>query len=437
MKKCYNCDESGHLAHQCGKPKKENRVCFNCDEPGHLAHHCRQPKRTNRGGYAGAAARAVAGDGDEEEEVGNQRTEQQVKAYTKKVAFRRGMEMSQARLERGKKEKNYLLLVHKMGGEVTLEMVVEMLDEMGMDGTQVLAIGQHPEKGNSCLEILFHPDMAVDLGEMNRKVAEKGFDYDVDHIGYSTETVHVRKIPLTANPKEVVELIRQAISPYVSKLVDILPTVWKLQEGDDSHNRILKGKLDGNYRVRFVPLEKEVIPGFIPIGPECVKAEVRYGKFDDRNLLCSNCFGNGHTKGDRVCTASVEEGWMAYVEKFKGKSAELASAQGITVEAQLSAMEKQEKKYEELNTQFSASMKSADYREDLLQRQVVLLVEKGRKFDDKEIDVLVSMRGEMRKKERKIQKLKDYISGVDVAGGDWDEMPMVWKLAIVRMKTRR
>ena len=179
------------------------------------------------------------------------------------------------------------------------------------------------------------------------------------------------------------ELIRQAISPYVSKLVDIVPTLWQLQEGDDSHNRILKGKLDGNYRVRFVPLEKEVIPGFIPIGPECVKAEVRYGKFDDRNLLCSNCFGNGHTKGDRVCTASVEEGWMAYVEKFKGKSAELASAQGITVEAQLSAMEKQEKKYEDLNTQFSASMKSADYREDLLQRQVVLLVEKGRKFDIK------------------------------------------------------
>ena len=78
MRKCYNCDESGHLSHQCGKPKKENRVCFNCDEPGHLAHQCRQPKRTNRGGYAGAAARAVAG--DEEEEVGNQRTEQQVKA---------------------------------------------------------------------------------------------------------------------------------------------------------------------------------------------------------------------------------------------------------------------------------------------------------------------------------------------------------------------
>ena len=39
-----------------------------------------------------------------------------------------------------------------------------------------------------------------------------------------------------------------------------------------------------------------------------------------------------------------------------------------------------------------------------------MLQEKGRKFDDKEIDVLVSMRGEMKKKDGKIEKLLVQIS---------------------------
>ena len=407
-KKCHNCQDPGHLSWACKEPKK----CNNCQVPGHLAWECKEPRKAYGGGYAGAAARAVGGAGEEmdggnrkDEEVRNLGTEKQVKAFWKKISFKRGMEMNHARMERGMKEKNYLLLLHKTGGEVTLAKIVEILDEMGIDFMQVMAINQHPDKLSSCVEILFKPELDVDLGEMNRKVGEIGLDYDVDPIGYSTETVHVRRIPLTANPKEVVDLIRQAISPYVTRIVDISPTFWKLTEKAKEHrfNMMLDGKLDGNYRVRFVPLEKVVIPGFIPIGPECVKAEVRYGKQDDRNLLCSNCFLEGHMKGDSACTASVEEGWMAYVDRFNQKSAELAVAQGLPANAHQSEYEKLKERYDKVNHSWT-------HKEARLIKEIEMLEDNGRKADGKDIDLLVSLRGDMKKKEVRIQKLKDLIT---------------------------
>ena len=427
-KKCHNCQDPGHLSWACKEPKK----CNNCQVPGHLAWECKEPRKAYGGGYAGAAARAVGGAGEEmdggnrkDEEVRNLGTEKQVKAFWKKISFKRGMEMNHARMERGMKEKNYLLLLHKTGGEVTLAKIVEILDEMGIDFMQVMAINQHPDKLSSCVEILFKPELDVDLGEMNRKVGEIGLDYDVDPIGYSTETVHVRRIPLTANPKEVVDLIRQAISPYITRIVDISPTCWKLTEKAKEHrfNMMLDGKLDGNYRVRFVPLEKVVIPGFIPIGPECVKAEVRYGKQDDRNLLCSNCFLEGHMKGDSACTASVEEGWMAYVDRFNQKSAELAAAQGLPANAYQGEMEKLQKKYDELEDLLTKRWNVAESRYGMYQRSIDRLEEKGVKLDGKEIDPLIVLRAEMRKKDKDILRLKAYLSGLGgVVGGDWEDL---------------
>ena len=116
---------------------RTRKKCFNCSEPGHFSAQCPKPKRTDGGGYAAAAAHAIAGEEDEdakeererrEEEVRIQSaTEKQVKAYWKKLNFKRGMDMNLARTERGMKQKNYLLLAHKTGGDVSLDMVVEML----------------------------------------------------------------------------------------------------------------------------------------------------------------------------------------------------------------------------------------------------------------------------------------------------------------------
>ncbi|XP_071056956.1 uncharacterized protein [Onthophagus taurus] len=43
-KKCYNCNESGHLAVNCSRPKK--RRCFSCNQPGHIASECTNKNST-------------------------------------------------------------------------------------------------------------------------------------------------------------------------------------------------------------------------------------------------------------------------------------------------------------------------------------------------------------------------------------------------------
>lgn len=39
--RCYNCNESGHIATGCTKPRRERGTCYKCGRPGHLATYCR------------------------------------------------------------------------------------------------------------------------------------------------------------------------------------------------------------------------------------------------------------------------------------------------------------------------------------------------------------------------------------------------------------
>jgi hypothetical protein len=41
--KCYNCNDFGHMAKECKKPK--NTTCYNCGKEGHIAKYCRKPKK--------------------------------------------------------------------------------------------------------------------------------------------------------------------------------------------------------------------------------------------------------------------------------------------------------------------------------------------------------------------------------------------------------
>lgn len=43
-RKCYNCNESGHFAVDCTKPKRERGSCFKCGKFGHRANQCSSPE---------------------------------------------------------------------------------------------------------------------------------------------------------------------------------------------------------------------------------------------------------------------------------------------------------------------------------------------------------------------------------------------------------
>ncbi|KYN23206.1 Gag-Pol polyprotein [Trachymyrmex cornetzi] len=38
--KCYNCNEMGHIATKCPKPKRGRRACFKCWQTGHQSKDC-------------------------------------------------------------------------------------------------------------------------------------------------------------------------------------------------------------------------------------------------------------------------------------------------------------------------------------------------------------------------------------------------------------
>lgn len=46
-RKCYNCNEDGHLATNCTKPKRERGSCYKCGELGHKVNQCKSSEDVN------------------------------------------------------------------------------------------------------------------------------------------------------------------------------------------------------------------------------------------------------------------------------------------------------------------------------------------------------------------------------------------------------
>ena len=96
-------------------------------------------------------------------------------AKMKSIAQQRKRECEDARLKRGKKEKNYILFVNKAGGFTTRMMIAEMLEVLSIDFSKVISLQNDPEK-NSTVEVLLKEEVDVDLVSYNRILTENTFD---------------------------------------------------------------------------------------------------------------------------------------------------------------------------------------------------------------------------------------------------------------------
>ena len=53
---CFNCQEVGHRAADCTRPRKEgknDKTCFNCQKPGHLSRDCPEERKQRSNNYEG------------------------------------------------------------------------------------------------------------------------------------------------------------------------------------------------------------------------------------------------------------------------------------------------------------------------------------------------------------------------------------------------
>ena len=219
------------------------------------------------------------------------------------IAYQRKMEIEKARSKRGKQEKNYILFINKESNAVTPKIVVaEMLEALEIGMEKIHSIQNDPER-NSVVEVLLKEEVQVDMEKYNRVLSSRNFPFEAISIGMRTDSVIVRKLQLTAKPEVVAQQIREAVRPFVVRVLDVVPLKWRIlnEDKEQKYYKIYNVKYDGNYKVTFVPKEDQVIPGYIPVGPEKVRGEARYPKGEDKNLRCSNCFQEGHLRGDANC----------------------------------------------------------------------------------------------------------------------------------------
>lgn len=70
--KCYNCNQPGHLAKDCQKPRRERGSCYVCGEFGHMAANC--PSKSSKEGEEAPQVSSVYEDPEEEGSVEHRKT---------------------------------------------------------------------------------------------------------------------------------------------------------------------------------------------------------------------------------------------------------------------------------------------------------------------------------------------------------------------------
>lgn len=167
-------------------------------------------------------------------------------------------------------------------------------------------------RGNEC-EVLFEDDLPVDCEAVEEKLKRNGMNVTVSKFLDAEEMCMVYGLPLTSEVDAVIEQIKETISPFVKKVVSVTATKhFTKNEKDFFH-----GTLNGNYKVKVVPLVNHQIPNYVPIGKdEQVQAKIHYVRhMTEKKVMCNNCYSTDHLANSDLCEGVSD--WSKYVERFE------------------------------------------------------------------------------------------------------------------------
>ena len=260
------------------------------------------------------------------EEAANFRMMREVRQGNKKQM----LEIEERRRKFGAKEKNYFTLVKVGQGEengekennrLDCKFFAQLLEDIGIKDTQVLAIGKSPfNRASLATEVILQEDVEVDIKELAKKLEGKNYPYEIISFGKETDTIRMKGLPLTAREEDLLEHIKKAVGPYVKSIESIRPGKWNLQgvHRDNLTDKYFNGKRDGIYYVQVMAKDGIAVPGFLPVGPNSTQVTVDYIRGGANwEMLCNVCFEPGHMRNDEACKQG--KGWMQYVEKLLSK----------------------------------------------------------------------------------------------------------------------
>ena len=157
--------------------------------------------------------------------------------------------------------------------------------------------------------MLFKGDVSIDTLKVEERLRKGNLDIIVSKFDHVEEFLILHGLP----PKENIEGLRSniadVIAPFVKKVLEVAPCVYKGEIQDD----FFAGKFDGNWRLKVIPRKDAYITNFIVIGSDVQAKAVYTKRIGENEEMCTDCYKTGYFRKD--CPGS--RSWLEYFKEFK------------------------------------------------------------------------------------------------------------------------
>ena len=231
----------------------------------------------------------------------------QKEAAKKKFFFHQKMTLEGKRKSLGKGNIVTFLLSNAKHG-IEMNEVNKILRIGGFTPDQVLALKINDFRTNQ-VEVLFKGDVSIDTMKVEEKLRKGDLDIIMSKFDHAEEFLIIYGLPPSANLDALKEKITDSVTPFVKKVLDVAPCMYRGEVQGD----FFAGKYDGNWRLKVIPRKSAYIPNYIVIGNEVMGRAVYTKRLGDKEEMCSECYRPGHYRKD--CSGSRK--WSDYCKEFR------------------------------------------------------------------------------------------------------------------------